>query len=31
MEKITALLVEDDIEWQQALAAFFHNYEWIKS
>lgn len=29
MEKITALLVEDDIEWQQALAAFFHNYEWI--
>lgn len=29
MEKITALLVEDDIEWQQALVAFFRNYEII--
>lgn len=29
MEKITALLVEDDLEWQQALVAFFRNYEMI--
>lgn len=29
MEKITALLVEDDVEWQQALTAFFRNDERI--
>lgn len=29
MEKITALLVEDDPEWQEALVAFFRNYEQI--
>lgn len=29
MEKITVLLVEDDIEWQQALIAFFRDYETI--
>lgn len=30
MEKITALLVEDDPEWQEALAAFFRDYEQIE-
>lgn len=29
MEKVTAMLVEDDIEWQQALVAFFRDYEMI--
>lgn len=30
MEQINVLLVEDDIEWQQALSVFFRDHEWIK-
>lgn len=29
MENITVMLVEDDMEWQQALAAFFRDYDHI--
>lgn len=29
MEKIKVLLVEDDVEWQQALTAFFRDHEAI--
>lgn len=30
MEKVTALLVENDTEWQEALRAFFRNYEMVE-
>lgn len=29
MEKISVLLVEDDLDWQQALTAFFRDHEMI--
>src|SRR5690554_6356324 len=30
MEKITAMLVEDDVEWQRSLAAFFRDHDTIE-